>query len=185
VQQLFRNKLPAVLRNTGAAFVLALAPTGAVRADHTGIEYEVKAAYPYNFVRFIDWPRSSLSDEDDRISVCVLGEDPFGHVLDPLTRRTAKGRSFRVSHGDSLDEIGRCHVVFVGAGTPELRSVLETLAARSVLTVGETPDFAKRGGVIGFIVRDGRVRLQINRKAAARAALSIRAALLEVAELIE
>ncbi len=154
-----------------------------IQADEA--EYRVKAAYIYNFANFVTWPVTVLA-AGEPLEVCVLGDNPFGGALEPITSRTVAGRSLRLRYLERAESIEGCRVLFVGSSERYgLGHILEQARQRSVLTVGEIPDFALQGGVIGFVVRDGKVRLEINSRAARRASLKISAKLLEVATIVE
>ncbi len=150
------------------------------------LEYKVKAAYLYNFIKFVEWPADMLKKSDAPIVVCLFGKDPFGNHLDQLITRTAQGHHLTVKHIRNQDEIDGCHILFISdSERKHLAELLVESRKHSVLTVGEGPEFALQGGIIGFIVKDGKVRLEINRKAAHLANLKIRAKLLEVAKIVD
>ena len=163
----------------------ALGAEPAPRLDK-GLEYKVKAAYIYNFIKFIDWSGAAPMNPAGPIRICVLGKDPFGPALAPFSRREARGRRLAVERIPSANLSGGCHVVFVcDSERGRLEEVLKEAGRGSALTVGESEGFAARGGIIGFVIRGGKVRLEINRRAAEAAGLKISAKLLELATIVD
>ena len=156
--------------------VLLAAATAGVRAQEPSLEYRVKAAYLYNFVKFVEWPAASASGP---LTICVVGGNPFGSVLEETVRGESVGdRPLAVRNVDEPDE--SCRVVFVPAGTA-VASALRATRGTPTLTVGETPRFLSQGGIINFVIEGGKVRFDINQEAAARADLKISSRLLRLA----
>lgn len=158
------------------AFVSA-GVVGAVAQD-VPLEYRVKAAYLFNFTKFVDWPSEAFASGSP-FTICVAEVSPFGSALaTTLAGETVVGRmlAFRVVGNDASS----CHILFVPRGvspTPYVRSI----RTEPVLTVGESPNFLKQGGMINFVLEDGRVRFEINQEAAARSQLKISSRLLRLA----
>ena len=148
-------------------------------------EYQIKAAFLLNFARFVEWPMSAAGASDP-LTFCVLGRDPFGGALDEaLEGQSVHGRPVRVRLVADIPALPSCQAVFLpGSETYRSAEVLESLRDSSVLTVGEAKDFALRGGVINFVMQEGKVRFQINVAAAARARLKINFRLLQLAVII-
>jgi hypothetical protein len=158
--------------------VLLCAGTAWTSAQDAGLEYRVKAAYLFNFTKFIQWPDAAVAD-GRRFSICVAGRNPFGPALaSTVMGETAAGLPMAarvVNANDAAD----CHVLFVPRGVaaaPYLRGV----AKSPVLTVGESPGFLAQGGAINFVLDGGRVRFEINQAAAERAQLRISSRLLQL-----
>jgi hypothetical protein len=166
------------------AAVLILATTGVLEAQNPRPrEYEVKAAYLYGFGRFVEWPPTAEAFASGDVSVCVLGEDPFGRWLDEaVLGTTIKDRPVVVRRIVRPEEAKACHTVFVSASEDgRLPRILQALAGKPVLTVGETPQFAERGGVIGFVTDGARIRFNVNLAAAQASGLVLQSELLRVA----
>jgi YfiR/HmsC-like len=149
---------------------------GSLQAKGVSLEYQVKAAYLFNFAKFIEWPPAAQSGP---LTICVAGQNPFGDVLEETLRgEMVNGRplAMRVIAGPEPS----CHVVFVpqGAGTT---AYLRAAQGSPILTVGETADFLSEGGIIRFVLEAGKVRFQIDSKAAERAELRISSHLLRLA----
>jgi hypothetical protein len=147
------------------------------------LEYQVKAAYLLNFTRYIEWPSGISDSVGAPVTICVLGADPFGQVLDAtVAGRTSHGRPLNVRRIRSAREAAGCRVVFVTQATwrrnPAILSRLGTLPA---LTVGESEQFAREGGTIAFVIRDQRVRFVVNAHAGDRVGLRISSRMLSLA----
>jgi hypothetical protein len=164
-----------LLRCLLAALTLALPGVGSARAE-TALEYQVKAAMLYNFTRFITWP------EAGDVQLCLVGNNSFDGALEALSGKPAAAGAFHIQRVADAGALAACNMVFIGAGAREQQMVvLEALAGRPVLTVGEGTDFIQSGGVIQFILNDGKVRFAINPDAAERAGLRISSKLLGLA----
>jgi YfiR/HmsC-like len=156
--------------------VLAAA-TAAPLAKDISLEYQVKAAYLLNFAKFVEWPADSRNGP---ITICVAGQNPFGGVLEETLRgEMVNDRPLALRLIQSADPA--CHIVFVPQGTPTVLSYLRPLRDAATLTVGEAPDFINQGGIINFVLEDGKVRFQIDPKAAGRTDLRISSHLLRLA----
>ena len=149
-------------------------------------EYSVKAAYLYNFTHFIEWPSNSFAAPDARIVIGVLGEDPFGEVLDQAVKgKTVCGRAFEVRRSQQLGELRGCQVLFVCASeTRRLPEILETVKKTGQVTISDLDRFAEQGGVISFYMDNNRVRFKINLTAAERAGIKISSRLLRLGTII-
>jgi hypothetical protein len=148
-------------------------------------EYHVKAAFIFNFARFVEWPAQAFKSADEPIEICVLGQNPFGSLLDKAVEGKVVGtRRFVVREVRDAPQAGQCHIVFVSAeGWPRSRAVLGGIKKCCVLTVGETGEFIAGGGMINLRLEDARVRVEINPDAAERARLRISSKLLSLAEI--
>lgn len=152
----------------------------------TPSEYELKAAFIYNFSKFVEWPSLAGTELNLPMVIGILGEDPFGQEMDGVVYgKTANGRRLVVKRFSNLKEFAPCHILFVSSSQRDnLRRILDSVAGSGVLTVGETKRFAEEGGVIHFNMIGGKVRLIINQAAAERAGLKISAKLLSLADVI-
>jgi hypothetical protein len=154
-------------------------------AEELPVEYTIKAAYLYNFARFVDWPAQGPGSTGP-IELCILGEDPFGEALEAIEGRTAQGRPMVLRRLAEVAGTERCHILYLGPSEAErAEPVLEHLRGLSVLTVGDFEGFAQAGGMIGFVIRADTVRLQINPAAVRRSGLRISAKLLELSEIVD
>ena len=164
---------------------LALAAIGPIRAQSpVAEEYSVKAAFLFNFAKFVEWPALAFKGPGDPIAICVLGQDPFGGALQDVVRgKTVANRTFVVRDISNAQEAIGCQIVFVSSSEQKrFRLLLDGLKGRSILTVGEGDDFTANGGIINLKLKDARVRIEIDAGAADRAGLRISSKLLSLAE---
>ncbi len=149
-------------------------------------EYQIKAAFLYNFAKFVEWPADTFADPHDPIVLGIVGEDPFGSVLDKIVLgKTVNGRGLMIKRLKPGPDLRKCHILFISSSEKKhLAPILESLQGSSVLTVGETDRFAQSGGVINFILEENKVRFEINSETAARARLKISSKLLALARIV-
>jgi hypothetical protein len=156
---------------------------GAARAEGVAGEYDVKAAFLFNFTKFVEWPPAAFTDEHSLLRVCVLGENPFGKALSLLMGDEVGGRRLSLTHLESLNKLESCHVLYVSRSERErLGQVLAAVRSAPVLTVGDTPGFIDQGGMINFILEGSKVRFDVNQEAAERAGIKISSRLLALAK---
>jgi hypothetical protein len=157
---------------------------------HAGVqaagEYQVKAVFVQNFARFVDWPTDTFTDARSPFAICVLGRDPFNDELElAIKGRTVNSRPFVVKRPVRIQEARSCQIVFVSASERKhFDAILGGLNFAGVLTVGDTDGFIQSGGIINFVLEDGRVRCEVNAEAAARANLKISSKLLGVSRIV-
>ena len=146
-------------------------------------DYDVKAAYLYNFGHFVEWPVNVASVQNESFTVCVLGQDPFGPVLDTtLAGETIAGKRVAAKRISTLQESGNCQILFLSsAEAAQLNSIVKALSKQAVLTVSDMPQFSQRGGMIQFVLEGKRVRFEVNLAAVQHAGLTLSSELLKVA----
>ncbi len=146
-------------------------------------EYQVKAAYLYNFGRFVQWPAKGAANNDSTFTICVLGQDPFGPVLDStLAGESIEGRPVVTRRLSKPQEAADCRILFINSTEQKhLREILVALDSEAVLTVSDMPDFSRRGGMIQFVLEGERVRFEVNLASAENARLTLSSELLKVA----
>jgi hypothetical protein len=147
-------------------------------------EYQLKAVFLMNFAKFVEWPTTAFRSAQSPVTICVLGEDPFGHDLDDVVRGQVAGdRTLAVKRLAQVQREDNCHVLFVSAAEKaRTERGLGVLRNTPTLTVGEGDDFAAAGGMIGLLIEDNKVRFDINLDAAERAGLKISSKLLKLAK---
>ena len=150
-------------------------------------EYQVKAAFLYNFAKFVDWPPQGFKDAADPIAICIAGETPIYAQLDSaVAGKMAGNRSFAVRKVSDAQHTDGCHILFIGlAEQKHMPALLAGIRKWGVLTVGETPEFIPNGGVVNFKLESGRVRFEINLEAAEQEQLRISSKLLSLAEIVK
>jgi hypothetical protein len=171
--------VPALL---ALALVCCALDTRAAAPDET----DVQASFLLNFAEFVEWPADAFSSPQAPLVIGVLGEDPFGRVLDKLAQgQTVKGHPVIVRRYARIEDVGDCHILFIG-GSEEARvtRITALLSGRNVLTVGDFEHFLRDGGVIRFVNVGNKVRMHINLDAAKAANLDISSKLLRPAYVV-
>lgn len=167
-------------------FVAVIAtPTGSARADGPKSEYEVKAAFIYNFARFVEWPADAFASGDAPLVIGVVGDDPFRGALDRAVKdKSVEGHALQVRHFATADDVQRCHILFVPAAVSDQTDhILQRAGSNGVLSVGETDTFTPAGGVIRFYLDDNKIHFEVNLDAAEQARLKLSAKLLKLARI--
>lgn len=158
-----------------AAFAL---PAAAARAEISK-EYEVKAAFLYNFAKFVEWPASRFATAESPLVIGVMGKNPFGDELAAMVQgRKVGGRDVVIVDVACNGDLRGVHMLFVAEG--EERCV-KAGAAAGLLTVGESEIFSATGGMITFVPQGDKIRFTINLEAAERARLKLSSQLLKLA----
>jgi hypothetical protein len=152
-------------------------------------EYLIKAGFIYNFAKLVEWPSSAFPQPDSPIVIGILGEDPFGATLDRIvTDKKINGRGIavkRLKWGRDLKDLRDCNILFISSSEKEhLDSVVDAMKWLPVLTIGDAPGFARRGGIINFTLEDNKVRFEVNVEAAKHADLTISSRLLTLARIV-
>jgi hypothetical protein len=148
-------------------------------------ETQVKAAFLFNFIKFVDWPATSFAKPGSSISVCIVGSDEFSSAFEGLVKgKDLGGRTLSVRRSEA-GTLSGCHVVYVSESRKrDAQAVLKELRGHPVLTVGDIEQFARKGGVVSFYERDHRLRFSVNPDAGARAGLHISSKLLSLATIV-
>ncbi|HUI79067.1 MAG TPA: YfiR family protein [Bryobacteraceae bacterium] len=175
-------------RVAGAAFALAVILHSLLAATIGPAveEYPLKAAFILNIAKFVEWPVDVFQGPKDPIVLCVLGANPFGDALEQATRgRTADDRSFAIRHVSEVRQAAGCHILFVSVSEHKrLHTVLDEIPSSGILTVGDTDDFTKEGGVVNLRLEGDKIRIRVNVQAATREKIRISAKLLSLAQIV-
>ena len=156
-------------------------------------EYLIKAGFIYNFANLVQWPATTFPQSDSPITIAILGQDHFGTTLDRVLQgKKVNGRAFVIRRLRSVPELLKsvadlkeCQILFISSSEmPHLAEAIQILKGLPVLTIGETPGFAKNGGMINLILEDNRVRFEVNVEAAKEADLNISSRLLALARIV-
>lgn len=149
-------------------------------------EYQLKAVFIYNFTRFVEWPPTAFDSYNDPFVIAIVGNDPFGSYLEESVMGETIGRHpIQVKRVNSVEEADKCHILFINDKDPDkMRSILQEVRNRNILTVSDASNFAQMGGVIGFYTENNKIRMQINTTAAKTAQLNISSKLLRLAKVI-
>ncbi|MBI5099240.1 MAG: YfiR family protein [Nitrospirae bacterium] len=169
--------------------VILVTSTGALNvfSQSYGYEgYKVKAAFLYNFTKFVEWPADAFRDVGDPVTLCILGSDPFGDALDSIKDKTVGGRKFAVRKSLNPESLKGCHIIFVSESEREkLPAILNAVKNKHALTVGDMPGFAESGGIINLFMFENKVRFEINVDAAQHEGLAISSQLLKLARIVK
>jgi len=166
------------------ALVFLAATLGA--ADRTTVgEYQLKAAFIFNFTKFVEWPPQAFGDPRDPFSICLAGDNPLGSSLDDEVRgKTVGSRPISIRLVSNAQEARKCQILYVPASEHKREhSLLDALQGASVLTVGDANDFTKDGGIVQLRQIDAHIRIELVPEAAERANLRISSKLLSLATL--
>lgn len=149
-------------------------------------EYAIKAAYLYNFAKFVEWPPGAFPTSDSPLVICIAGENPFGTALAALQGKSVESRPVKVLDLPTVTGLDQCNVVFFGrAEQGRFKTVLAKLARLPILTVSDISDFAQAGGMIGLFEAEQRIRFSINITAARQANLKLSSQLLKLATIVD
>jgi hypothetical protein len=171
--------------------ILLLIPCGAIGAGAIAqaarpSEYQVQAAYLYNFGKFVKWPAVAPANQTGVFAICVLGQDPFASVLEStLAGQKVEGKPVVVKRLTRAQDAAICHILSLSAAQRDLKGTLAAIDDSSVLTVSDMPDFSRRGGMIQFILEGDRVRFEINLESAEKSHLVFPSELLKVATAVK
>ncbi len=167
----------------GLASAASAGPRDERRATSAGLrEYTVKAAFVYNFARFTQWPDAAFQDAASPIQLCVLGQDPFDGALNSIAGKTIGSRELLVSYPIWASEVRGCHILFISESAgARLTEIVTYLDGSPVLTIGDSPDIARSGGIIGLENVENRIRFQVNLDAARRSGLRLSSRMLDLA----
>ena len=173
-----------VLRFVVMLFACLLAAPSALNAQElfTSSPNKVKAAFIRNFAHYVTWPKAAFPKENTPWRIGILGDDPFGDVLEKTLRgRTEQQRPFSIFRADSIEGLPHCHIIFVAIDNPAKRlAVLAKLRQLPVLTVSDDPDFLRDGGIIRFRVEET-LQIDINLDQAQAVSLNVQTKMLEIA----
>jgi hypothetical protein len=161
-------------------------------------EYEVKAAFIFNFLKFIDWPQEKTAGNNNQIVIGIIGEDPFGPAADIFKDKSVEEHKLVVKRfegaeqikklpekdrNERLDALKRCHLLFIcQSEQKQVGDIIEIVRNSSVLTVADADGFIEAGGIINLFTEDNKIRFDINQGAAEKAGLKIRSQLLRLAK---
>lgn len=181
----------------------ALFATPAMAADSKlNREQQIKAAFIYNFIKFVDWPKEKIADSND-ITIGIIGKNPFGNAFEAVKGKEIKNNKlvikyfpqleqYKAKHKDEYKDeykdkyqgaLKKCYILFICSSEKEhLKEIINFIKGSSVLTIGDMDGFLAAGGVIKFTMEEKKVRFEINVTAAKRAKLKIRSQLLRLAK---
>jgi hypothetical protein len=180
--------------------VTVFAPRGQAETT-TSREYQVKAAFLYNFTMFTDWPKEKIADGNDPIVIGIIGDDPFDDAFEPVKNKKVKGKDVVIKRFKELEELKKsgekdesqphpqietlkkCHVLFICSSEKKrLGEIIDLVQDNNVLTVSDIEGFIEAGGIINFVMEEKKVNFEINNISAEKAGLKISSKLLRLAK---
>lgn len=186
------RRIATCLFRTTLAIVLGLVlagtrPSDARAAEAVDLEHRIKAAYLYNFTKFVEWPDDiSTSADEDPFNVALVGEGRMVEALAPLQQKLVKGRPLQFLRPDGERPLPRVDLLYVDTQDPaEIQRILSAVKGQPVLTIGESPVFIRHGGLINFYRADKKIRFEINAEAARRKGFKISSQLLKLARIVD
>jgi len=198
--QRMRYKIHILLVLLTALFAIPIAALADEQSAQSK-EYQIKAAFLYNFIKFVDWPKEKMADSNEPITIGVIGTDPFGHAFEPIKDKKVKGRKVVIRRFKgfkeqepsdekdkselkrTIESLKKCHLLFICSSEKEkLREIISLVMDDSFLTVGEAKGFLETGGIINFLMEEKKVRFEINVTAAKKSKLKISSKLLRLAK---
>jgi uncharacterized protein DUF4154 len=147
---------------------------------------QVQAAFLFNFAKFVTWPNEAFQRSGDTLIIGVLGEDPFGVILEDTIRdKTVMGKKLAVKRFASIQDAAHSHILFLSTSEEgRLSHMMTALEKTNILTVSDMEQFAEHGGMVAFTVEDQKVRFNINVGAVERAGLKMGSQLLKLARIV-
>jgi hypothetical protein len=165
--------------------LVCIRPGNAPAEEAANLEYRIKAAYLYNFTKFIVWPDADMA-ETQPFNLAIIGTDPFGDTLAPLTEKSVQGRPIQISRLGNHELIPQVDMLFISSQDPdEIKGILAALTSSATLTVGESPAFTGKGGMISFYTEKKKIRFEINTKAIRQKGFKVSSQLLKLARIVE
>jgi hypothetical protein len=165
-------------------FVLAML---ACAANAQSKEYQIKAAFLYNFAQFVDWPSAAFANTNAPFNIGILGDDPFDGSLDATIQdETINGHKIVAIRSQRIEDLKNCQIIFVCKSEKKrIAEILTELDSKPILTVSEIDGFAQRGGNINFFLAGTKVRFEINPGAAQSDGLKISSQLLSLGKIVQ
>src|SRR5262249_45954149 len=149
-------------------------------------EYQVKAAFLFNFTQFVEWPVNIFASDQSPLIIGVLGENPFGNYLqEAITGEAKDGHPLTIKYYKDISEVTDCHILFINLPTSKkIEQLLEECKKRHILTVSDVPGFINQGGMVFFINKNNKIHIKVNIELAKEADLTISSKLLRLVEIV-
>jgi hypothetical protein len=160
---------------------------GSREAQGQSKEYQIKAAFLFNFAQFVQWPSASFTNDNAPFCIGILGDDPFGAALEETIQgETINSRKLRVQRARNFDDLQGCQLIFVSKSEESrLGEIFSKLDSKPILTVSDIDSFAQNGGAINFYLQGNKVRFEINPSSVHRGGLKISSQLLSLGKIVE
>jgi hypothetical protein len=145
-------------------------------------EHEVKAAFLFNFIKYVEWPPTAIPRENTYLTICIVGKSPLNDVIESLAGKTVKNRKLVIKLLSRIEDLGECNILFINASVKSsLPQLFAATAGRSILTVSDSKGFATAGGIIEFVPVKDKIRFEINNRVAQQINLRLSSHLLKLA----
>lgn len=149
-------------------------------------EYRLKAAFIYNFAKFVHWPDNNQPDQSRPFIIGVFGVDPFNNDLDIIKGKKIGDSEIDIRRYESVSDIEWCSILFIGSSERKnIQALVNEFKKRGILLIGDTPGYAHKGVMINFFQANNKLRFEINKDAAEGAGLKISSQLLRLGKIIE
>ena len=171
----------------GVALLLGLLLIAPWRAGAESKEYQVKAAFLFNFSHFVSWPPSAFASASTPFRIGVLGDNPFGTALEQTVQgETIDNRKLEIVPAREAAELKDCQIIFISKSEAgRVGEILAKLDSRPVLTVSEIDGFGKSGGMIRLYLEGQKVRFEINAAVAQQSGLKMSSQLLSLGKIVQ
>lgn len=147
-------------------------------------EAEIKAAFVYNFAKFVEWPSTVLAGSDS-LQICIPDDKTLEGKLSLLQGREAQGHAIHIRAVSGADDLAGCNILFIGADSDGRTHLLRVVGGQPVLTISDAPSFAEQGGMIGLFVEANHVQFAVNRTIAEQSGLKLSARMLQMAHIVQ
>jgi len=173
-----RPRLKIRLRHRLITLFLGLILSTQLLAADQFNEYQIKAAFLYNFIAFTEWPE----DVNQTLNLCVYGEDYFGQEIDKLQARGVGSNSIKILRLSSLEKSQECHVLFISKSViNNLPNIISSVQGKSILTIADSPEAATNGVIINMSLTQNKISFEVNLESARSVGLGISSRLLQLA----
>lgn len=149
---------------------------------HAATPEEIKAAYLYQFLKYVEWPAKNAPQTE--VVICLLDASGVYRILNQKAGTVVEGKRIVVKQASRPEGVGTAHLLFVGESYSDVEKIIKTFNPRGVLTVGESSGFAKKGGMIGFVIPEDTVQFEINWGEAKAQGITISSKLLQLATIV-
>lgn len=165
-------------RNGLSLFIFALiVSTSSVWGSSSALETKIKAAYLYNFTKFVEWPQNGGKP----VKICVLGDAGMNKILEELSAKQGEKKEFSVQ-SITKSQIESCDILYLSGSDRDVQNTLELAKDHDILTVSDNESFSNSGGIVTLFSDNGKIRFTINIAAAKKTNLKISSKLLELAK---
>ena len=150
-------------------------------------EYVLKAVFLYNFTQFVNWPADAFASPQSPLVIGILGENPFGNYLEQTVKdEKISEHDVVVKYCQDEEDAKDCHILFINLrDAQKYMPVIEALKGKNILTVSDAPNFSKQGGMISFLNKENKIKLQVNLGVSESAGLTLSSKLLRIAEIVQ